>query len=208
MCRFGGDEFLIFIHPIENLEYLNELATRIFQVVSKPLEVFDNQINTTCSAGIALAPVHSDSYHEILRYADIALYSRKDANKNNFSIFDDEMQRQVEQKTQLVKDLKSADIASEFQLHYQPKISITTNKIIGAEALIRWQHPSQGLIGPDVFIPIAESSGHIIELSKWVLFTACRQFKTWLDAGYELDNIAVNLSPVQFKLTYVEQVVA
>ncbi len=205
VCRFGGDEFLIILGEVNSLEQTLELAADLQLNISRPVFINDNHIETTSTAGVVLSPLQTDDFQQVIRYADIAMYECKKSSKGSVTAFTESMNDAVLARAELIKDIEKAIERHEFELYYQPKIDIRSKKISSAEALIRWNHPTKGMISPDDFIPVAETSGQIIQIGNWVIEEACKQCKLWIDMGYDKLVIAINLSPVQFQRSNVER---
>ena len=155
-------------------------------------------IKTTASVGISLLPDDGDAPDQLIRNADLALHEARTGGTGNYRFFVSEMNDQILKRRRIETDLTRALEASEFVLHYQPKINLAAGRIAGVEVLIRWQHPEQGLVPPADFIPVAEQTGQIVPIGAWVLDQACRQVKAWQDEGLPPIKLAVNLSAVQF----------
>ena len=202
VARLGGDEFTILLEDLSQPGDAVEVAERVQEAVSRPFLIEGYEVFTTASIGIA--PNTTDGYNnaeEILRDADTAMYRAKSLGKNRHEVFDKVMHDRAMRLLQLETDLRRAVERNELLLHYQPIISLETGKIAGFEALVRWHHPTDGLISPVEFIPIAEETGLIIPLGKWVLREACRQMRAWMTNGETRDrplSISVNLSSKQF----------
>ena len=195
LARLGGDEFAI-IQPLEDAghEGAIALALRIIQAIERPFDLDGHRANVGTSIGIALAPQDGRDPKDLLKKADLALYAAKAEGRNDFRLFRPEMVKAAETQKALESDLRKAIAGNEFELHYQPIIDVRTQAVCGAEALVRWRHPQRGLISPDQFIPVAESSGLIVPLGDWILQQACNDAASW-PAHLRL---AVNLSAVQF----------
>ncbi|MDA3945184.1 MAG: EAL domain-containing protein [Helicobacteraceae bacterium] len=198
VSRFGGDEFIM-LFPNTDSNAAMHIATKLIEEISKPSIVEDNELTITPSIGITIYPDDGKDFETLLKNADTAMYRVKNSSRNGFHFFTQEMQLNLARNLQLENALRHALKRNELQLYYQPQISISTGQIIGAEALLRWHHPELGMISPAEFIPIAESSGQIIEIGEWVLRTAIGQTKEWMDSGFTPMIIAVNLSAVQFR---------
>jgi len=198
VARLGGDEFGIVLTSIKTIEEVKEVARSILSKYEEPFYIQDKIIYTGISIGIALYPVHGDSSEMLLRHADIAMYKVKVSGRNGWNMYEDHMQEELNFKTNLENEMHGALKNDEFELYYQPRIDPRTLKIVGAEALIRWNHPKRGFISPQEFIPLAEESGFIIPLGNWIINTACQQNKMWQKMGYEPIRVAVNVSPRQF----------
>ncbi|RAU40287.1 MULTISPECIES: EAL domain-containing protein [unclassified Pseudomonas] len=197
LARIGGDEFVLLVE-LGEIDDATTVASRQVALVSKPFTVQDHDLQVTVSIGISLYPGNGRTQQELLMNADAAMYHAKSAGKNGYSFFDASMNTNARNQLQLLQDLRAGVRDRQFCLHYQPKFAADSGKAIGAEALVRWNHPDQGLLMPDKFIGLAEKTGLIIPLGEWVLDEACRQMRVWYDAGYTHWRIAVNLSALQF----------
>ena len=197
LARIGGDEFVLLVE-LDDGEEAVSVASRQVALVSQPFSVQDHDLQVTVSIGISLYPGNGRTQQELLMNADAAMYHAKSAGKNGYSFFDASMNTNARNQLQLLQDLRLALREGQFCLHYQPKFSAGTHRPIGAEALMRWNHPELGLLMPDTFMGLAEKTGLIIPIGEWVLNEACRQMKRWYDAGYTDWRIAVNLSALQF----------
>ncbi len=197
LARLGGDEFVLVV-PIENDEDVATLASRLIQTVGNEPLLPRHDLQVTASIGIAICPDHAASERQLMAFADAAMYQAKEAGRNAYVLFADWMNDSAEQQFQLLADLRRAIGSEQLFLYYQPKTRVAGQSISGAEALIRWRHPQQGLIPPDRFIRLAERSGVINEIGRWALDEACRQLRVWHDAGHDGWTVSVNLSPVQF----------
>ncbi|MBH3343485.1 EAL domain-containing protein [Pseudomonas parafulva] len=197
LARIGGDEFVLLVELQDPSDAMN-VAIKQVNLVSRPFKVAEHDLQLSASLGIVLYPGNGQDQHELLRNADAAMYHAKRVGKNGYSFFDASMNSNARQQLQLVQDLRLAVAAGQFRLHYQPKFDAKQGQPIGAEALLRWEHPQHGLLAPDRFISLAEKTGLIISIGDWVLDEACRQMRLWLDEGIEGWRIAVNLSAIQF----------
>ncbi|KTS94088.1 putative bifunctional diguanylate cyclase/phosphodiesterase [Pseudomonas parafulva] len=197
LARIGGDEFVLLVE-LQDLSDAMNVAIKQVNLVSRPFKVAEHDLQLSASLGIVLYPGNGQDQHELLRNADAAMYHAKRIGKNGYSFFDASMNSNARQQLQLVQDLRLAVAAGQFRLHYQPKFDAKQCQPIGAEALLRWEHPQHGLLAPDRFISLAEKTGLIISIGDWVLDEACRQMRLWLDEGIEGWRIAVNLSAIQF----------
>ncbi len=201
LARVGGDEFAILLDPISNLAEATEIANQVQSEMAIPFLIQDERIFTSVSIGIALDQTATSSQpEELLRDAHTAMYQAKASGKARQEIFATGMRVQVVRRSQLETDLRRAIEQNEFQLHYQPIVSLQTGLTAGFEALVRWQHPQNGFISPAEFIPVAEESGLIIPLGQWILEAACRQLKQWqtVFVSHPPLMISVNLSGQQF----------
>ena len=198
IARLGGDEFTLLLSEIRDPLSVAIVARRIQGAISKPFSLDGHEVYVTPSIGIALFPDDGDNVDEILKNADTAMYHAKALGKNNFQFYEETMNARAGGRLKLEGDLRKALERDEFSLAYQPQVEVSSGRIIGAEALLRWQHPELGNVPPFEFIPLAEETGMIIEIGEWVLLEACRQNREWIDAGIDPIRIAINLSPVQF----------
>lgn len=198
VSRQGGDEFTILINNIDR-NFLSELCHQVINKVKNPYYLGGQKIIITCSIGISLFPKDGETVEKLLRNADIAMYQAKERGRDNFIFYRKEMSRQSHEVMQIEQELRTAIEEEEFVLHYQPKLALKTDKIIGMEALIRWVHPEKGMIPPGDFIPLAEETGLINTIGEWVLKQACVQNKKLHDAGYTSLIVSVNISAYQFK---------
>ncbi len=194
ITRLGGDEFAILQMDVRNPDERAELAANIVEALRKPFSIEGQEIYIGTSIGIALAQ-NGVTSSQILKHADMALYQAKADGRDTYRFFEPEMDEQLQARRLLESDLRKALGNSEFQLFYQPQVNIQKNEIVGFEALLRWHHPERGPVPPVEFIPIAEDTGMISLLGDWVIEQACREASTWTKRG----NVAVNLSPVQFR---------
>jgi diguanylate cyclase (GGDEF)-like protein/PAS domain S-box-containing protein len=200
MARLGGDEFTVLLEELKDASDAKKAADRLMKELTSPFVLAGKEVFTSVSIGIALSSPHYDEPEEILRDADTAMYRAKSLGKARYEVFDADMRASVIARLQLETDLRRALEREEFQNYYQPIVSLTSGEIVGFEALLRWQHPTRGLVGPQEFIPVAEETGLIRELGWWNLREACRQMAEWrnrFDTYSEL-TISVNLSAKQF----------
>jgi diguanylate cyclase (GGDEF)-like protein len=192
--RFGGDEFVIVQTGSDQPVSATALSDRIIRKISEPYEIDGHQVISSTSIGICIAPLDGTDPDELLKNADVALYRAKQEARGTYRFFETEMDTLMQQRRKMESDLRHALTMNEFELHYQPQLNLKTNEISGFEALLRWNHPERS-IPPGEFIPLAEEIGLIIPIGKWVLSKACMEAAQW-PGSY---NIAVNLSPLQFK---------
>ena len=207
IARHGGDEFLIVLPGIREIETITRVSDKILDRMAEPFHTDGFDLNSTISVGIAVYPDDGTSVDGLIRKADTAMYHAKEAGRNTYRYFIESMNADTTHHLQLRTDLHRALDKGEFILHYQPVFDVATGAIVGAEALLRWKRSQPGLLQPDQFIPLAESSGLIVPIGEWVLQTACRQAASWKREGLPAFSIAVNLSPVQFRRGTVEQTV-
>lgn len=197
VARLGGDEFAVLQETYDAAVNSDLLAKRIIDALSRPYLVEGHHIVVGASVGIALHHQGGAGADELLKQADMALYRSKDAGRGKASFFTPEMDETLQERRALETDLRAALANDEFELHYQPIVDLKTNRPVAFEALLRWNHPVRGRVGPDEFIPLAEETGEITAIGAWVLRTACRDAASWPDDI----SVAVNLSPIQFKST-------
>ena len=197
LARIGGDEFVLLVRLLEP-DDAPQVAARQVGLLSRAFRVDEHELLISASVGIALYPGNGLTAEELLMNADAAMYHAKGAGKNGYSFFDASMNTNARKQLQLLQDLRQALELQQFRLHYQPKFDASNSQPVGAEALLRWEHPQQGLLLPEEFIDLAEKTGLIIPIGDWVLNEACRQMRIWFDQGYSHWRIAVNLSALQF----------
>ncbi|VVO67933.1 putative signaling protein [Pseudomonas fluorescens] len=197
LARIGGDEFVLLVQLGEENDALN-LAARQVGLIGRPFQVAEHDLQISASVGIAVYPGNGYTAEELLMNADAAMYHAKGTGKNGYSFFDVSMNSNARKQLQLLQDLRNALEQQQFSLYYQPKFDAANGHPVGAEALLRWEHPSQGMLLPDKFIDLAEKTGLIIPIGSWVLNEACRQMREWYLLGYTDWRIAVNLSALQF----------
>ncbi|MDO8250630.1 MAG: EAL domain-containing protein [Rhodoferax sp.] len=211
VCRLGGDEFVL-LCPDLDATGAAHVASKVLEITSQRYLIDQQELAITFSIGIALYPTDGDSFETLSTSADTAMHRAKQAGRNAYRFFTPEMQTQSSRTLQLENGLRRALELQQLHLVYQPQVSLHDDRVIGMEALLRWQHPALGTVSPAEFIPIAEDSGLILPIGEWVLRTATRQMRVWLDAGLPVQQMAVNLSAVQFRqeslLDLVKQVLA
>jgi diguanylate cyclase (GGDEF)-like protein len=193
-ARFGGDEFFILITDISNLDHIEEYSDHVMAAFRTPLNVSNQEFFITASAGIAIYPYDGLDSSTLRKSAGLAMYEAKELGKNQAAFFTPWLKENIEKKVRITNLLHRAMEKDELIVYYQPLIDIFTNEINGVEALLRWKQPELGMIPPSVFIPLAEQTGLIFPIGKWVLQEACRQNKAWQDAGLKPIRMAVNLS--------------
>ncbi|MBK9624117.1 MAG: EAL domain-containing protein [Rhodocyclaceae bacterium] len=208
ISRQGGDEFLVGITNARDAEAISTAAAHILTRMAEPFPVNEVQISLSCSIGIAVYPDDGDNFETLVQLADLSMYKAKESGRNASRFYDPTMNSSIVNSLHLNSSLREALTGKQFILHYQPVIDISTQQLIGAEALIRWHHPSLGMIPPVEFIAAAEKSGQIVAIGEWVVQEGCRQMMAWQAAGLAPFVLSVNLSPVQFKRGNIEAVVA
>lgn len=208
IARFGGDEFAILYEHLDASHLLITQAKKILAALNRPFQLNGQEHYLTVSIGIATKATWQDSANLLLANADTALRVAKQQGRNAIQFFLTEMNEALQQRIALERDMRKALERGEFQLHYQPQIDLQTGRITGAEALLRWYHPERGFVSPVEIIPVAEESGMILPIGKWVLEEACRQNQAWQAAGLPPMRMAVNLSAAQFDDMDLIQLVA
>ena len=208
LSRLIGDEFVVLLAGLRDSTEIAGVANSIHDAFADPIIVDGNALNLSFSVGISLFPANGKDFDTLLKCADAAVESAKAAGRNTYRFFTQEMNADLQEQMRLTGELNRAVRQHEFRLHFQPQIDIRTGRITGVEALVRWQHPVEGMIPPARFIPLAEHSGHIVQIGEWVLNEACRQARRWIDQGLPPLVVAVNLSAVQFKRGNVLEMVS
>ena len=198
VARLGGDEFIVLLPDIARAEDPAKVARRVLDAFRDPIQVGEKEFFVSMSIGIGIFPQDGENAEDLLKNADAALYHAKDSGRNNFQFYSPALNAAAFQRLSLETSLRKAIERNEFVLHYQPQVQARDGKLIGVEALIRWNHPDLGLVYPGQFVPVAEETGLIQEIDDWVLRQACIQSRAWLDAGLPQIHVAVNLSGSQF----------
>ena len=198
VARLGGDEFVVLLADTTR-EGAGEVARKVLDVLAQSCWLGEHELGVTPSLGISLYPQDGNDGETLLKHADAAMYRAKDKGRNAFEFYTSDINRGALENFLLENDLRQAIKLRQFVLHYQPKLCLESGAIVGAEALIRWQHPRLGLLAPGRFIPLAENCGLIESVGDWVLHEACRQSRAWLDSGLPAVRVAVNISSVQFR---------
>lgn len=198
VSRQGGDEFVILITEVKKVEHLAATARRILKTVAEVHAIDGYNLRTTASIGVSVYPDDGVVAETLIRNADTAMYQAKESGRQGVSFFKSAMNRRVVERQSIGESLRHSLEKGELALHYQPKVDLATGQISGAEALLRWTHPTRGPIPPSQFIPVAEESGLILAIGSWVLGEACRQARAWQDAGFPAITIAANVSAVEF----------
>jgi diguanylate cyclase (GGDEF)-like protein/PAS domain S-box-containing protein len=199
VSRQGGDEFVLLLHNLRHAEDPATTARRILNALKEAHSIEGHDLHVTASIGISVFPEDGMDAETLLKNADTAMYQAKESGRQNFRFFKPEMNIKAVERQSMEEDLRRAIERHEFTLHYQPIVNLKSESITGAEALLRWTHPTQGFVPPAAFIPVAENSGLILSIGAWVLREACRQAKAWADAGLRPIMISVNVSALQFR---------
>ncbi|MDB5847755.1 MAG: sensor-containing diguanylate cyclase/phosphodiesterase [Rhodoferax sp.] len=204
VSRLGGDEFLVVLSDIGARAEAALVANKLLAVVNEPVTIENHRLSVSPSIGISVFPDDGDTVDDLIRHADAAMYHAKDSGRSNYQFFTPDMSQRAFEALHLEGQLRQAIAREEFVLHYQPQLLLadgasgSRDELVGLEALVRWQHPERGLLGPDTFVPFAEARGLISAIGRWVLCEACRQLKAWHDAGWPKVPVAVNLSAIEF----------
>ncbi len=208
VARLSGDEFTVILDLVQYANDAAVVAEKILATLSRPINVDGREIFVTASIGIAVFPVGDGTHDDFLRYADIALYQAKANGRNTYHVFSTELSEGLTRRMEISEQLRRAVERNEFSLHYQPIVSVSTRKITGVEALLRWNNHLIGEVPPEEFIPIAEEIGIIEKIGEWVLATACRESKLWRESGHDPILLSVNLSPKQFRNLELAEIIA
>ena len=198
VARLGGDEFTIIIDELDDFAVVERVAQKVLQQMREPFNLNQNKAYVSASIGIALYPSDADSIDMLLKNADQAMYAAKAKGRNSFLYFTPSMEKQAQQRRLLLNDLRNALSLQQLELFYQPIINLNSGAVLKAEALIRWHHPTRGLVTPADFIPLAEETGLILEIGEWVFATAVEQAAAWQAQGHPI-QVSINTSPVQFR---------
>jgi diguanylate cyclase (GGDEF)-like protein len=207
VSRLGGDEFTILLEELHEARAVGAVAQKIITELGERYLIGEHEVFVTCSIGISLFPGDGDDITTLFKNADTALYRAKEQGRNNYQYYTLELTIRAMERMAMESNLRHALERNELVLYYQPQVDLFSGRIIGMEALVRWQHPEMGLIAPASFIPLAEELGLIIPIGEWVLLTACRRLKAWQDAGIDIVRMAVNISSRQFNQPDLVEVV-
>jgi len=198
VSRQGGDEFLVML-PAATAEGAALVAQKVLSALAEPCLIEGHDLRITPSLGISLYPNDATDIETLIKLADVAMYHAKDIGRNNYQFYTASLNASAYERMALENGLRLALERDELMLHYQPQIDLATGRVVGCEALIRWQHPEHGMVSPSRFIPVAEECGLIVPIGEWVIREACRQLRIWQDAGYGPLLMAVNMSALQFR---------
>lgn len=209
VARMGGDEFILLLANLHEAEDAGIVAKKLLDTVTAPYQIDGQELLLTMSLGIAVYPHDGGTVEELIRNADAAMYQAKDRGRDTYQFYTEDMNRRSLEKLSLENALRRALARGEFVLHYQPKVDVRSGQIVGAEALIRWQHPDMGMVSPGTFIPLAEDCGLIGPIGTWVMEEACRQVVAWQRDGLPAIPVAVNVAASQFwQRGFIQQVLA
>jgi len=198
LARVGDAEFVAVLTSIQKREHSGIVSQKLLAALDLPFEIEANQVHGAASIGISVFPEDGQDAASLLRFSDVAVKRLHAEGASGYLFYSPEMNQRAKEQWQLEAELRRAVVSGELLLHYQPKVSLRSGRIVGAEALIRWRHPQHGMVSPGKFIPVAEETGLILDIGNWVLEEACRQIRAWMNAGIEMPPIAVNLSARQF----------
>lgn len=207
LFRLGGDEFVVVVELVDNDDVVGRLVDCLNRAIAMPCDIDGHLLHSSASIGVSRYPEDGRDAQALIRNADTAMYAAKAAGRNTHRLFAEPMNAAANKRLHLESELWQALADNELVLHYQPQIDLLSGKVVGVEALVRWRHPQRGLIAPSEFIPVAEECGLILPLGHWVLRTACRQIRAWLDAGIDMGEMAVNISAHQFRQAEFAQLV-
>ena len=207
LVRLAGDEFTVMASDLRGAHDAQAVVAKVVEALRRPFSIAGQDVRASLSIGISMFPLDGDSFEVLLRHAEAAMRCAKDTAWGSYRFYATEMSEQLEDRLALRGELRRALELGQLELHYQPKVDIATNRVRSAEALIRWRHPTRGMIAPGMFIPVAEETGLIIGIGEWVLREACRQVRAWLDAGIAPVRVAVNLSAKQFRADDLVEIV-
>jgi diguanylate cyclase (GGDEF)-like protein/PAS domain S-box-containing protein len=206
VARLGGDEFVVLLTDVQATDTVVAIAERMLEQLSAPYHLHGHDARASASIGIGMYPADGCNVTVLMKNADIAMYHAKSKNRNNYQFYAEEMNQRLLQRAQLEGELRAALANDEFVLHYQPQLAVATGRILGAESLLRWQHPTRGLLSPSEFISVAEETGLIVPLGDWVLNHACQAIKNWRATGVRIPYIVVNVSAAQLGVGLVNSV--
>jgi len=199
VARIAGDEFAVILEEVSDSQSVAQVARKMLSAFEYPFEIDGNKLHVTTTIGISIYPEDGKDVTTLVKNADTAMYLAKDRGKNCYSFYTHDLTEAARERLQLENELRESLRRNEFCVYYQPQYSLVTGQLVGAEALVRWQHPEMGLVFPNKFIPLAESTGLILPLGAWVLREACEQMKVWREAGYGIEHIGVNVAGLQIR---------
>lgn len=199
LFRLNGDEFAILIYEFKFISEIEEICKKIYENLSVPFKIADDELDISVSMGISTFPDDSINSDELLEFCNLAMYKSKRTGKNNYTLFTTEIFEKYYREALIRSELKNAINKHELNINYQPQIDLSTNEIVGIEALLRWNNDKLGNVSPAEFIPIAEESGDIVQIGDWIMEKSIEQASLWKCMGYKFNNIAINISPIQIK---------
>jgi diguanylate cyclase (GGDEF)-like protein len=199
LSRLSGDEFTVLLPTVRMSDDAAHIAQRLLEAIAAPFHLSGHEVSVTCSIGIAVFPTDGGERDTILKNAGAAMQHAKERGRNVSAFYSSELNARALQRLQLTTQLRRSLDRDELVLYYQPKVDVRSGEVVGAEALVRWQHPDRGLVPPGEFISLAEENGLVVPLGNWVLRTACKQIRAWHDAGYRVPIVSVNVSSHQFR---------
>ena len=199
VCRIGGDEFVLVVVDIKSESDIVRTVEKILGIFREDIVIYENNLRLSVSVGISIYPDDSTDFIELMKFADIAMYKSKDQGRDNFNFFTTRLDEEIHYDVEIINDMQKALKNNEFKLYYQPKVSVTSGKIIGAEALIRWEHPSKGIIPPNDFIPLAENTGFMLNLGEFVINEGIKYISKLNLKGFNDISISINVSNRQFQ---------
>jgi len=206
VARLGGDEFLVLVPDLVQEMDIERIAERLMQAVAEPQELRGRKVVARCSLGIALYPDNGETVEALMANVDNAMYQAKAKQSGSIVFFTDEMNVRLRERMQMEQDLNAAVELGQLALHFQPIVGAASQRVLGAEVLLRWRHPERGFVSPADFIPVAEASGQIVQIGDWVLEQACRCWSRWRNAGIAPGFLAINISGVQFRKRFSKRV--
>jgi len=208
VARLGGDEFLVMIKDVKKHDDILSKANKILKIIKEPISIDHYTLYSSASIGIGRYPVDDVTADNLLKYADTAMYKAKEEGGNNYQFYTKEMTDRAYEHVMMERDLREGIKNEDFEVYYQPQINVKTGKIIGLEALVRWNHPTVGMLAPDIFIPLSEKTGLIIELDLWVMKRAMEDVSTWYAEGLSPGILALNVSMKQLDYPYLQEEIA
>jgi diguanylate cyclase (GGDEF)-like protein len=197
VARLGGDEFVVLLTDVTEAAMVSLIADRMLKSLTTPYHLRGHDALTSASIGICFYPADGNDVTALMKNADIAMYHAKELGRDNYQFYAEEMNQRMLRRAQLERELRAALENNEFVLYYQPQVIVATGEIRGAESLVRWQHPTRGIVSPLEFIPVAEETGLIVPLGKWIIDHACRTVKQWHENGIDIPYVVVNVSAAQ-----------
>jgi diguanylate cyclase (GGDEF)-like protein/PAS domain S-box-containing protein len=206
LARLGGDEFVVLLQGLGDSQVASQVARKVLKLLARPYLIEGHQLSTSCSIGISLYPTDGTDAQTLMKNADAAMYHAKERGRGNYQYFSADLHSRAVERLSIETALRRALERDEFELHYQPQVRMGDSKVVGMEALLRWNHPEEGLLAPGRFIRIAEESGLIVPLGEWALDAACARMRAWLDAGLKPPRLAVNVSVGQLSRSFVRSV--